>query len=85
MVQGSARRISSDTGVGKAESDGPKSPTMIRLQNDRYCSHGVPVIPYNSRRDCRIVSIASGLVLPKEVKAEIVCSTGSIGVAWEIR
>ena len=29
-----------------------------------------------------MVAIASGLVLPKEVAAEMVCSTGSIGVAW---
>ena len=28
------------------------------------------------------MSIASGLVLPNEVAAEIVCSIGSIGVMW---
>jgi hypothetical protein len=33
----------------------------------------------------RIISIASGLVLPKAVAAAMVCSTGSIGVAWVIR
>jgi hypothetical protein len=34
-VQGSARPIRVETGVGNAESDGPKSPTRMRFQNTR--------------------------------------------------
>ena len=44
-VQGMARQIRVETGVGKADSDGPKSPTTTRRQNDRYCSTGDPSRP----------------------------------------
>ena len=81
-VQGRAFQIRVETGVGKADRDGPKSATSTRCQNWRYCSHSVPSRPYSSRSDWRSMSIASGLVLPNEVAAEIVCSIGSIGVMW---
>ena len=80
MVHGNARAISVETGVGKAESDGPKSATAMRRQKLTYCSNGPPVRPYSSRSDWRIMAIASGEVLPNEVTAAIDCSTGSIGV-----
>ena len=35
-VHGRARPINVDTGVGKAESDGPKSATRIRFQKTMY-------------------------------------------------
>ena len=44
-----------------------------------------PCSPYSSRSDWRISAIASGLVLPNEVLAAMVCSTGSIGVAWVMK
>jgi hypothetical protein len=81
-VHGSARAISVETGVGKADSDGPKSPTAMRRQKVTYWSHNPPCSPYSSLSDCRIISIASGLMLPNCVEAAIDCSTGSIGVAW---
>ncbi len=45
MVQGRARQISVETGVGKAESDGPKSSTARRSQKCRYCCTGVASSP----------------------------------------
>ena len=69
-------------GSGTRTSDGPKSPTATRRQNRTYCTAGLSPVPYSARNASRIVAIASGLVLPKEVAAEMVCSTGSIGVAW---
>ncbi len=36
-VHGSARQTRVETGVGKAESDGPKSNTTIRFQKVTYC------------------------------------------------
>ena len=80
-VHGSARQISTETGVGNADSDGPKSPSAMRFQNTRYCCSRPPCSPYSSRSDWRISAIASGLVLPNDVLAAMVCSTGSIGVA----
>ena len=44
-VQGSARPISTDTGVGKADSEGPKSPNATRRQNEAYCSARPPSRP----------------------------------------
>ena len=44
-VHGSARPTSVATGVGNADSDGPKSARRIRFQNTRYCSSGVPLRP----------------------------------------
>ena len=41
IVQGRAFQIRNDTGVGKAESDGPKSATRTRCQKSTYCSHSV--------------------------------------------
>src|SRR5688572_27959181 len=82
MVHGRARAISVDTGVGKADSDGPKSAMATRRQKFTYCSSGPPVSLYSSRSEPRIRAIASGEVLPKKVTAAIDCSTGSIGVAW---
>ena len=66
-VHGSARQISTDTGVGNADSDGPKSPSATRFQNTAYCCSRPPCRPYSSRSDWRISAIASGLVLPKVV------------------
>ena len=43
------------TGVGKLDSDGPKSAVTIRRQKLAYCSKGPPVKPYNSRSDSRIL------------------------------
>ena len=84
-VHGSARQISTETGVGNADSDGPKSPSTMRFQNTRYWCASPPCSPYSSRSDWRISAIASGLVLPNEVLAAMVCSTGSIGVAWVMK
>ena len=53
----------------------------MRFQNTRYWCSSPPSRPYSSRRDWRISAIASGLVLPNDVLAAMVCSTGSIGVA----
>ena len=75
-----ARQISTDTGVGNADSDGPKSPSAMRFQNTVLVQKAA-CRPYSSRSDWRISAIASGLVLPKVVLAAMVCSTGSIGVA----
>ena len=44
-VQGSARPIRIETGVGNADSDGPKSPTRMRFQNTTYWPHRLPSSP----------------------------------------
>ena len=45
IVHGNARRIRSDTGVGNADSDGPKSSTATRFQKTTYCSQMPPCRP----------------------------------------
>ena len=45
IVHGNARSIRTETGVGKADSDGPKSPTTIRFQNTTYWLQGLPSSP----------------------------------------
>ena len=44
-VQGSARPMTVITGVGNAESEGPKSPRTTRLQKAKYCSSSDPSVP----------------------------------------
>ncbi len=44
-VHGRARRMICDTGVGKADSDGPRSPRARRDQKVRYCSKTLPCSP----------------------------------------
>ena len=81
MVHGRARAISVDTGVGKAESDGPKSarqdaPPEGRVLLERRAAQAVELAQRRAHLLDRL-----GAVLPKEVATEIDCSTGSIGVA----
>ena len=44
-VHGRAFWMITMTGVGKAESDGPKSPTSTRPQKVKYCSSRLPSVP----------------------------------------
>ena len=81
-VHGMARQISVDTGVGKADSDGPKSATATRIQNATYCCHRLPCRPYSSRRASRVIWTACGSDCEKRVAAAIAAMIGSIGVAW---
>src|ERR1700722_18873474 len=80
-VHGSAWPIRVETDVGKAESEGPKSPMASRFQKVRYCCQRVPSIPYSSRNAFRMISTARGSDWPNWVTELIACSTGSIGVA----
>ena len=79
-VQGRARPIRTETGVGKEDSEGPKSAERMRCQYVKYCSISGPPVPYSSRRATRIMATASGLLCPMAVIPAIIWSTGSIGV-----
>ncbi|GIV69559.1 MAG: hypothetical protein KatS3mg048_2421 [Caldilinea sp.] len=79
-VQGIAVARSWITGVGKEESDGPKSPRSRRPQKARYCSHTLPDRPYISVSASRMAMIASGLTCEPLIISWLTCrSTGSLG------
>src|SRR5690606_22997727 len=62
-VQGSAFQISSITGVGYIESEGPKSAvTTMRLIKAQYCSSSEPLSPNVSDSDWRSASTCAASI-----------------------
>jgi hypothetical protein len=57
---GWARPIRTETGVGKDDSEGPKSAERMRCQYIKYCSISGPPVPYSSCSAARIMATASG-------------------------